>query len=294
MNHVTLPANCITALPADEGNFASQHFQKNNSMQKILSLISILAITATINSGCVSGKKYKDSQAWVNKLQRDSSLAHQSLTDCNTELTASKNLAKDLSAQNTLTQQDLDNLSANSKMTIADQAKRLADLQKIIQGQKDIMNNLKKTVSDALIGFTPEELSIEIKNGNIYVSLQEKLLFKSGSDLVDPKGKEALQKLAAVLNNNPDINVNIEGHTDSIPIKGKFADNWALSVSRATSIVRILTVESGVDPHRVIASGRGEYYPINSNSTDNGRARNRRTEIILSPNLTELFKLLNQ
>ena len=103
-----------------------------------------------------------------------------------------------------------------------------------------------------------------------------------------------MQKLAIVLNNNPDINVNIEGHTDSIPIKGKFMDNWALSVSRATSIVRILTADYGVNPHHIIASGRGEYYPVESNSTDAGRGRNRRTEIILSPNLSELFKLLNQ
>ena len=215
------------------------------------------------------------------------------LQHCNTSLADSKDAIGKLGDQNASVIQQLKDLSANSKMTIEDQAKRLADLQKIIQSQKDIMNKLKKTVSDALVGFTPEELSVEIKNGNIYVSLQEKLLFKSGSDMVDPKGKDALMKLAAVLNSNPDINVNIEGHTDSIPIKGKFADNWALSVSRATSIVRILE-QDGVDPHRVIASGRGEYFPVASNSTDTGRARNRRTEIILSPNLTELFKLLNQ
>ena len=190
--------------------------------------------------------------------------------------------------------ENLKESSATSQLTIAEQAKRLADMQKIINAQREIMYRLKKTVSDALVGFTPEELSVEIKNGNIYVSLQEKLLFKSGSDQVDPKGKEALKKLAPVLVNNPDINVNIEGHTDSIPIKGKFADNWMLSVSRATSIVRILTMDNSVDPHRVIASGRGEFYPVDSNSTDSGRARNRRTEIILSPNLSELFKLLNQ
>ncbi|MBK5284713.1 MAG: OmpA family protein [Bacteroidia bacterium] len=270
-------------------------------MKSIYSLFIIIGISVLLNSGCVPTRKYKESQARVEQLQNDSTAAHRSvehcntsLNACNTSLTASQDLVSQLSDKNASVLKDLQELSANSQMTITEQAKRLADMQKVVQVQKDIMNKLKKTVSDALVGFTPEELSVEIKNGNIYVSLQEKLLFKSGSDQVDPKGKEALQKLAAVLNNNPDINVNIEGHTDSIPIRGKFADNWALSVSRATSIVRILTNENHVDPHRVTASGRGEYFPVESNSIDAGRARNRRTEIILSPNLTELFKLLNQ
>ena len=112
--------------------------------------------------------------------------------------------------------------------------------------------------------------------------------------MVDPKGKEALQSVATVLNTNPDISVLIEGHTDSIPVSGKFQDNWALSVSRATAIVRILANDYKVDAKRVTASGRGEYYPIDSNSKPEGRARNRRTEIILSPNLSQLFQLLNQ
>jgi chemotaxis protein MotB len=164
----------------------------------------------------------------------------------------------------------------------------------MIQGQKDVMSKLKKIIADALINFKPDELTVSIKDGKIYVSLQEKLLFKSGSDVVDPKGKEALQTVATVLNNNQDINVLIEGHTDSIPMHGKFTDNWALSTARAASIVRILTNDYKVDAHRVTASGRGEFYPVNSNSTTEGRARNRRTEIILSPNLNELFKLLDQ
>jgi chemotaxis protein MotB len=270
-------------------------------MKLLYTLLLTVGIISLLNSGCVPSRKFKDSQARVEQLKSDSIAAHRSvkectasLDDCNSALTASKDLVTQLSDKNVSVLKDLQELSTHSQMTITEQAKRLADMQKIVQGQKDIMNKLKKTVSDALVGFTPEELSVEIKNGNIYVSLQEKLLFKSGSDQVDPKGKEALQKLATVLNNNPDINVNIEGHTDSIPIKGKFADNWALSVARATSIVRILTKENHVSPLRVIASGRGEFFPVESNSTDAGRARNRRTEIILSPNLAELFKLLNQ
>jgi chemotaxis protein MotB len=157
-----------------------------------------------------------------------------------------------------------------------------------------VVNKLKKTVADALVNFKPDELSVSIKDGKLYVSLQEKLLFKSGSASVDPQGKEALKSLASVLNNTPDINVMIEGHTDSLAIHGKFEDNWALSVARATSIVRILTSDYKVDAHRVIASGRSQFYPVADNGTTEGRAKNRRTEIILSPNLNELFKLLNQ
>ena len=147
-------------------------------------------------------------------------------------------------------------------------------------------------MSDALVGFNSNELSVSIKNGKVYVSLQENLLFPSGSAVVNPKGKDALGKLAAVLNNNPDITVDIEGHTDSIPIRGRYQDNWDLSLARAASIVRILTTDYKVDPMRVVASGHSQYDPVQTNSTTDGRALNRRTDIILSPKLDELFKLL--
>ena len=150
----------------------------------------------------------------------------------------------------TSVQNELKELSAESKMTIADQAKRLKNLQNMIQAQKDVMSRLKNSIADALIKFKSDELSVYIKDGNVYVALQEKLLFKSGSDVVDPKGKEALKSLAVVLNNTKDINVMIEGHTDSIPIKTvMFKDNWDLSTARATSIVRILTVDNNFDPY---------------------------------------------
>ena len=133
------------------------------------------------------------------------------------------------------------------------------------------------------------------KDGNVYVSLEEKLLFKSGSDVVDPKGKEALKTLANVLNSTADVTVMIEGHTDNAPIKTKkFSDNWDLSTARATSILRILTDEYGFDPTRITASGKGQYLPVKSNDTAEGRASNRRTEIILTPDLKELFRLLYQ
>ncbi len=259
---------------------------------KKFSLVAVCIIIAI--SSCVPKRQLISSQGRVRQLQTDSSGTHNLLNECNSNLKDCNTTASHLLQQKDSVGGDLQNLSSSSQMTINDQAKRLKDLQTIIQSQKDVMNKLKKTIADALINFKPDELTVSIKDGKIYVSLQEKLLFKSGSDVVDPKGKEALQSVATILNNNPDINVLIEGHTDSIPITGKFQDNWALSVSRATSIVRIFTVDYKVDAHRVTASGRGEFYPIDNNATSEGRAHNRRTEIILSPDFSELFKLLSQ
>jgi chemotaxis protein MotB len=161
-----------------------------------------------------------------------------------------------------------------------------------MDAQKKAIEAIRKKMADALVGFNSNELSVSIKNGKVYVSLQENLLFPSGSAVVNPKGKEALSKLADVLNKNPDITVDIEGHTDSIPIHGKYQDNWDLSLARSASIVRILTVDYKVDPQRVIASGHSQYDPVEPNSTPEGRAQNRRTDIILSPRLDELYRLL--
>lgn len=244
---------------------------------------------------CGPGKKLLSSRAKVEDLQRDSLNTHRQLTECNMLV---KNLNEDkisLQNENTLVQKDLKSLSSESKMTIADQAKRLKDLQNIIQSQKDVMWKLKNSIADALMNYKTDELSIYTKDGNVYVSLQEKLLFKSGSDVVDPKGKEALKSLAQVLNNTKDISVLIEGHTDNVPIKTKlFQDNWDLSTARATSIVRILTKDNGFDPNRITASGKSEFHPVKANDTVEGRAGNRRTEVILSPDLKELNKLLDQ
>lgn len=265
-------------------------------MKKTFQFSYALLLVAGISfSGCVSKGKFLASEGRVHKLQNDSSATHRSLDQCNLSVKDLEDQRTALQNTNAAVQNDLKNLSSSSKMTIADQAKRLKTLQDLIQGQKDVMNRLKKSIADALINFKADELSVYIKDGKVYVSLQEKLLFKSGSAVVDPKGKQALKSLAQVLNSTHDISVVIEGHTDTIPIKKeKFEDNWSLSVSRATSIVRILTVENGFDSHRIIASGRGEFSPVNANATEGGRAGNRRTEIILSPDLNEIFKLLEQ
>ena len=172
--------------------------------------------------------------------------------------------------------------------------KRLNELETVIRKQDSTVNALKKKVSDALLGFTDSELTVELKNGKVYVSLAEQLLFKSGSTDVDTKGQGALKKLAEVLNKNSEIEVLIEGHTDNVPISTtRIRNNWELSVLRATSIVDILT-KNGVDAKRITASGRGEFHPVATNTTTDGKRLNRRTEIILSPKLDELFGILEK
>jgi chemotaxis protein MotB len=246
-------------------------------------------------ASCVSSKKFKASEARISHLKTDSINVHRSLNDCNKDVASLNQQKSTLLDENTSVLNDLKSLSIESKMTIADQARRLKKLQDMIQSQKDVMAKLKNSITDALLNYKTDELSVYMKDGMVYVSLSEKLLFKSGSDVVDPKGKEALKSLAQVLNNTKDIMVMIEGHTDNVPIKTKtFKDNWDLSTARATSIVRILTVENGFDGVRITASGRSEFHPVKDNTTLEGRAGNRRTEVILSPDLKELYKLLNQ
>lgn len=176
---------------------------------------------------------------------------------------------------------------------LAEREKTLNELQQVIARQDSITKRLNDVLRDALLGFKSDELSVEVKNGKVYVSMSDKLLFKSGSAAVETKGKEAIKMLAGVLDKNLDIDILIEGHTDNVPIKtAVYQDNWDLSVVRATSIVRILTVDYKILPTRLTASGKGEFSPRATNETPEGRALNRRTEIILSPKLDEIMQLL--
>lgn len=171
---------------------------------------------------------------------------------------------------------------------------RLAELQRVLDEKEAAVANLRNRVSNALLGFNDKDLTIDVRNGKVYVSLAEQLLFNSGSTKVDPKGVEALRKLASVLKEQQDVNVLVEGHTDDVPIaKGTVGmqDNWDLSVLRATEITRILA-NAGVDPTRVTPSGRSKYVPLDESKTKEARQKNRRTEIILTPKLDELFQIL--
>ena len=256
-----------------------------------LTFVSLI-VSASFSS-CVSTQKFKASEATVSQLQEENAKKVSQLKECNSLVKDLNDQKTSLLNENSLVTNDLKSLSTESKMTIADQAKRLKRLQDMIQAQRDVMAKLKNSIADALMNYKTDELSVYVKDGNVYVSLAEKLLFKSGSDVVDPKGKEALKTLAQVLNSTTDITVMIEGHTDNVPIKtALFKDNWDLSTARATSILRLLTTENGFDPNRITASGRGQFHPVASNETAEGRASNRRTEIILSPDLNELYKLL--
>lgn len=171
---------------------------------------------------------------------------------------------------------------------------RLIELENILAKKDSAVSALKHIVSEALLGFENQGLTVSQKNGKVYVSLEEKLLFKSGSTEVDAKGVNALKKLVQVLEQNPDINIMIEGHTDDVPVipGSAFEDNWDLSVQRATAIVRILLDGSKINPKRLTASGKGEFMPVDSRKTVEARQKNRRTEIILTPKLDELFKIL--
>jgi len=174
---------------------------------------------------------------------------------------------------------------------------RLAELEKILDAQKKMVQELKNKVSEALLGFENNGLTVTNKNGKVYVSLDEKLLFKSASYDIDVNGKNALKKLAGVLEKNADIQVMIEGYTDNVPYNpgaGQLKDNWDLSVKRATTVVRVLLDGSKIDPKRLTASGRSQYLPVDESNTADARQKNRRTEIILTPDLTELYQLINK
>lgn len=204
-----------------------------------------------------------------------------------------KTLQNKLSGQENINENQSDQLSQQDK-DLQNKEEMLRNMQAIITRQNDITKKLNQTLRDALVGFSSDELSLEIRDGKLYVSMSDKLLFKSGSTTVEPKGVEALQVLADVLNKNSDIQILVEGHTDNVPIKTAiFKDNWDLSVARATSITRLLNEKYAVAATRMTASGRGEYFPKASNETQEGKATNRRTEIILSPKLDEIMNLLN-
>ena len=204
-----------------------------------------------------------------------------------------KNLQNKLSGQENINENQNAQLDQNAK-DLQNKERMLREMQAIIARQDEMTKKLNQTLRDALVGFNSDELTMEIRDGKVYVSLSDKLLFKSGSNMVEPKGVEALKALADVLNKNPDVQILVEGHTDNVPIKTAiYKDNWDLSVARATTITRLLNTTYGVAATRMTASGRGEFYPKAPNETAEGKAKNRRTEIILSPKLDEIMNLLN-
>lgn len=262
-------------------------------------------------TSCVSKKKYLEAEnGRLDALQREASLRSQ-LVDCRDEGDRLSGLVAQLKRDTANMRRNIRNyqemLSTNMgeqdklnelltrKMQELDERERtINQLQEMMDAQNEKVQQILKSVKDALMGFSSDELSVREENGKIYVAMSDKLLFRSGSATVDERGKEALAKLAEVLNKQTDVDVNIEGHTDTKPIHtARFADNWDLSVIRATSVVRILTKEYNVSPLQIVPSGRGEYVPVADNESAEGRSKNRRTEIIIAPKLDELLKILN-
>jgi len=254
-------------------------------------------------------KSYDEAVAQRNKLQSDYDAAKTNLDNLkasydalekNSSAEISKNAKKNrellaqLEAKEQALAMESDRLN-KLKEELESRSQQIAELEHIIASKDAKMNQLKNTISKALVNFEGKGLTVEQRNGKVYVSMENKLLFQSGSWAVGSSGRKAVEQLGEVLAENPDISILIEGHTDNVPYKGNslLSGNWDLSTKRATAIVNILRENPDINPENLTAAGRGEYAPIASNDTAEGRAKNRRIEIILTPKLDEISKLLS-
>jgi chemotaxis protein MotB len=276
-------------------------------------LFFLLACAALQSCVVMSPKKYKallaerDSlssrtlslEGERTRLQSDTARLHREIAELKknyNDLNENYNVAnKNLGELNN----KLNSTSSRVSQLSGDLAKRearLKEVEDILRKRDESTNALKEKLQKALLGFTQNGLSVDIRNGKVYVSLTDKLLFPSGSIVIDEKGKQALKQLAAVLNKEPDINMAVEGHTDNKKVKnlGQIKDNWDLSVLRATSVTRYLTEEEKIDPKRLTATGKSEFQPIDTGNTPEALAKNRRIEIVLSPKLDELYNLITK
>lgn len=292
-------------------------------MKKYLFIITLFVIVVMLGS-CVPKKKFLAMQYQRDSLQNGLNIAHLKIDSLNSALKLQKDTVQMLRAEvadlksklssltdqyNTLSDnykqlranstdeikkliKDLENAQAN----LAAREKRLQEVEEAMSKRDEAVKALRDKLQKALLGFNKSGLSVNIKDGKVYVSLTDKLLFNTGSIEIDAKGKEALVELAKVLQTQPDINILVEGHTDNMKVSnlGQIKDNWDLSVMRSTAVVRFLTESQKVDPLRITASGRGEVMPIEKMNTSEARSKNRRIEIILTPKLDELYNLLNE
>ncbi len=276
------------------------------------------AATALLLTSCVSSKKFKKSQADYATLQSQYTVLQGSLADCNNEKATLNSQKSTLENEIANLNKQIDLLKQNNTSAL----KQLEDLSVITSAQaesiKKSMENIgakdsyiqtlqqqmarKDSLNMALVmnlkgaigNLDDEDINIKVDKGVVYIDISDKLLFKSAKFEVTPQAKEVLGKVAAVLKNQPDIEFMVEGHTDNVPYRGttNIIDNWDLSVKRATSVVRILQNQYGLNPAKMAAAGRGEYNPVSDNSTADGKAENRRTRIVILPQLDQFFKLL--
>ncbi|WP_104735337.1 OmpA/MotB family protein [Hanstruepera ponticola] len=254
-------------------------------------------------------KEYDETLAQRDKLQRDYNATKSSLDNLkasydalekNSSASIAENAQKnrELLAQLEAKEQALAAENARLerlKKELEDRSNRVAELENVLSAKDAQMKRLKDAISSALTDFEGKGLTVEQRGGKVYVSMENKLLFESGSWAVGSNGREAVNQLGNVLADNPEIAILIEGHTDNVPYKGsgQLSGNWDLSTKRATAIVNILRENSSINPENLTAAGRGEYAPIASNDTAEGRAKNRRIEVILTPKLDEITKLLD-
>ena len=269
-------------------------------------LFAALLVTALHSCVVISPKKYKalvaerDSlqnrsvnlEAEAAALQADTARLGQQIVDAKKNYATLNDSYNALNSNYSASSSKVDQLSSDLQKREA----RLKEVEDILHKQDAATNALKDKLQKALLGFQQSGLTVDVRNGKVYVSLTDKLLFPSGSIMIDEHGKAALQQLAGVLNKETDINIAVEGHTDDKKIinLGQIKDNWDLSVLRATSVVRYLTENEKVDPHRLTATGKGEFQPIDPANTDDARAKNRRIEIVLTPKLDELYNLITK
>jgi chemotaxis protein MotB len=273
----------------------------------IFSRDSLENVVANLNSS-IADQKAKNTKTIENLQTKIAELSdvirknHDEIDKLNNELKklradyelVSKNYEETKSSSNTKLQALMTKLE-QSRKELEDREARLREVESALHRQDSIMKSLHSTITNALLGFKDSGITVEVKNGKVYVTLSNQLLFKTGSTAIDKRGKEALVELSEVLLKHPDIQILIEGHTDNVPVSGggRFIDNWDLSVLRSTEVIRVLTGE-GLDPKRITAAGRGEYYPVETGDSPDARAKNRRTDIILSPKLDILYEMINK
>lgn len=281
----------------------------------------ILAATlasAIIFSSCVSKRIMKEEKVRYETLQGEYNNLQSQLKDCNDLTAEGKRKRADLEAEiaslkkensfikdnNNQALKQLENLSVISGSQAESIKKSLDNIGKkddYIQGLQSALNRkdslnmvLVMNLKGALGNLDDKDINIKVDKGVVYIDISDKLLFKSGSYDITARANEVLGKVATVLKNQPDIEFMVEGHTDNVPYKGSslLLDNWDLSVKRATAVVRVLQDQYGLDPAKMAAAGRGEYIPLADNSSADGRAANRRTRIVILPQLDQFFKLL--
>ena len=266
----------------------------------VLILLGGLALTS-----CVSNKKFRALQDQLKStedllntatVKLNSCLKDRELLQSNNELLRKNNegLLTNLGNMTMLTQKGADNLE-RSLESIKEKDLTIKNLRDAVTRRDSINLALVQTLKGVLGNLDDEDITVQVDKGVVYVSISDKMLFSSGSYNVTPRAREVLGKVAKVVNNKPDFEFMVEGHTDNVPIKNTcIKNNWDLSVLRATAVVNILQNDFGVSPSRMTAAGRGEYVPVTSNSTPEGRAINRRTRIVVLPKLDQFYNMIEQ